>query len=286
MTMTPWSKRTWLITGSSTGLGRATAEAVLEKGGRVVATARDPSVLADLVARGKGRVLTPRLDVADANQVVAAVAEAERAFGGIDVLVNNAGYGFLGGIEESSAAEIRAQFDVNFFGLVAVTQAVLPGMRRRKSGYVVNMSSIVGLCGMPAAGFYAASKFAVEGMSEGLAAEGGPLGIQVMVVEPGPFRTDFNGRSIRKPARVIADYENAVAVRNQSVSDDGLQPGDPVRAAHAMIRAMEQDVPPFRLPLGKLASDMAAGIHQARGAEVSAWRDLAIGADFPELTVA
>lgn len=252
------------------------------KGGRVIASARDPSTLADLVAQGQGRVLAPRLDVTDPEQIAAAVAEAEQVFGGIDVLVNNAGYGFLGGVEESSAAEIRAQFDVNFFGLVGVTQAVLPGMRARKSGYVINMSSIVGLCGMPAAGIYAASKFAVEGLSEGLAAEGGPLGIKVLLVEPGPFRTDFNGRSIRTPARTIADYDTAVAVRRKSTQDDGLQPGDPVRAAHVMIDAMERDAPPFRLPLGMLASDMAAGIHQARGVEVAQWRDLAIAADFPE----
>lgn len=280
--MTDWSKKTWFITGCSTGFGRMIAEAVVARGGRVVASARDTSSLADLVAKSDGRVITPRVDVTRPDEIRNAVREAEAAFGGIDVLVNNAGYGFIGGIEESSDQEIHDQFDVNFFGLAAMTRAVLPGMRARRSGFIVNISSIVGLCGMPSSGWYSASKFALEGLSESLAEEMRPFGIGVMIVEPGPFRTDFSGRSIRFPANPIADYQNAAETRAYATANDGKQPGDPVRGAEAIVDALNHPEPPLRLLLGKMASDMAEAIHTKRVDEVRRWRDVAVSTDYPE----
>ena len=184
----------WLITGCSTGLGRALAERVIEHGHRVVATARDPKQIQDIVS-GNANALGLALDVTNTKQVSDAVAQAERAFGRIDVLVNNAGYGYLAAVEEGEDAEVRAMFETNFFGLVELTKRVLPGMRARGKGHIINITSVGGLIGNPSAGYYNATKFAVEGLSEALAKEVEPLGIRVMLVEPSGFRTDWAGRS-------------------------------------------------------------------------------------------
>ncbi len=191
--MSGWQTCNWLVTGASSGFGRAIVEAVLAQGGRVAAASRNPDAFAELVAAHGNRLVPVSLDVGDAASLTRGLAEAEIHLSTIDVLVNNAGYGLLGAIEETSEAEYRALFEVNFFGLVALTKAVLPGMRARNKGFVVNFSSVSGVLGPAGSGFYAASKFAVEGFSESLRREVRPLGIETMVVEPGPFRTGFFG---------------------------------------------------------------------------------------------
>jgi NAD(P)-dependent dehydrogenase (short-subunit alcohol dehydrogenase family) len=276
-----WSRKTWLVTGTSSGFGLAIARAVLRAGGNIAATARDPSALAALKEMAPDRVLAVRLDVTRPDQISAAVAEANAAFGRIDVLVNNAGYGFQGGVEESSDAEIREQFEVNFFGLAAVTRAALPIMRRQRAGYIVNFSSVAGFMGIGGVGWYSATKFAVAGFSEALAQEAEPLGIRVMIVEPGPFRTDFGGRSIRRPADTIPDYEIVTARRSHTDIQDGKQPGDPDRAALAIIAAMDDVSPPLWLQLGKVANQAAATVFEKRLQAVTACEALALGADYP-----
>lgn len=279
--MTNWREKTWLITGASAGFGRAIAQAVLAHGGRVIATARDPAALADLVAGADGRAIAMPLDVTRPDQIAAAVERAE-GWGGVDVLVNNAGYGLASGIEEAGDAEVRAVFETNFFGLAALTRAVLPGMRGRRSGYVVNLSSIGGIAGYAATGYYSATKFAVEGFSESLAQEGAPLGIKVLIVEPGAFRTEFAGRSIRVAASPIADYAKVAERKVALKAYDGTQVGDPARAAEAIIAAIESDAPPLRLLLGRLASENGQKVHADRLAEAQAGHERAAAADFPE----
>ncbi|EFL26385.1 short-chain alcohol dehydrogenase/reductase [Streptomyces himastatinicus ATCC 53653] len=271
----------WFITGCSTGLGRALATAVLEGGGRAVVTARDPGTVADLAARHGDRALALALDVTDSGRVAAAVKEAEAAFGRIDVLVNNAGYGYLAAVEEGEEDEVRALFDTNFFGLAEVTRAVLPGMRARRSGHIVNVSSIGGLVAFGATGYYHATKFAVEGLSESLAAEVGPLGIKVTIVEPGGFRTNWSGPSMRQSATVLDDYaETAGARRASTLATYGHQPGDPDRAAEAIIGAVRADEPPLRLLLGRSAYDIATARLDTLRAGFEGWRDVTLGADF------
>ncbi|HYG84728.1 MAG TPA: oxidoreductase [Azospirillum sp.] len=273
----------WFITGCSTGFGRELARLVLERGGRVVATARDRAKVEDLTAGHPERALALALDVTDAGQIAAAVAEAERAFGRIDVLVNNAGYGYLCAVEEGEEAEIRAMFDTNVFGLAALTRAVLPGMRARRSGHIVNISSQGGLVGFPGSGYYAATKFAVEGLSEALSKEVAPLGIRVLLVEPGPFRTDWAGRSLKQSPTFIPDYEETAGGRRRSVSGySGKQPGDPVRGAEAIIAAVTAPNPPLRLLLGRQALDNVRAKLDSMGKEIDAWERTTLGADFPE----
>ncbi|RNF87170.1 oxidoreductase [Streptomyces botrytidirepellens] len=271
----------WFITGCSTGLGRALATAVLDGGGRAVVTARDTSTVADLVARHGDRALALALDVTDSGRVAEAVKEAEAAFGRIDVLVNNAGYGYLAAVEEGEEDEVRALFDTNFFGLAEVTRAVLPGMRARRSGHIVNISSVGGLVAFGATGYYHATKFAVEGLSESLAAEVGPLGIKVTIVEPGGFRTNWSGPSMRQSATVLDDYaETAGARRASTLATYGQQPGDPDRAAEAIIGAVRAEEPPLRLLLGKSAYDIATARLDTLRAGFEGWRDVTLGADF------
>jgi NAD(P)-dependent dehydrogenase (short-subunit alcohol dehydrogenase family) len=273
----------WFVTGCSTGLGRALATAVLDRGWRAVVTARDPDQVAGLIEGRSGRAMALRLDVTDAAQVKAAVAEAENVFGRIDVLVNNAGYGYLAAVEEGSDAEVRALFDTNVHGLVDVTKAVLPGMRARRSGHIVNISSLGGLAAFGATGYYHATKFAVEGVSESLAAEVAPLGIRVTIVEPGAFRTNWSGPSMRQSATVIDDYaETAGARRAATLATYGHQPGDPARAAEAVITAVESDEPPLRLLLGRAAYDIATARLDTLRTTFDAWRPLTLSADFPE----
>lgn len=271
MTNTPRSQQRWLVTGASSGFGREIVRCVLRSGGTVVATARNVSVIEDLVAEGQGRCFAVALDLANPDQIAAAAAEAERLLGGIDVLANNAGYGALGSVEECPDAEVRAMFEVNFFGLAALTREVLPGMRRRRHGWIVNISSMVGRISMPSAGYYSASKFAVEGLSKALRAELAPCSIGVTVVEPGPFRTDFSGRSLVAEAVCDPDYDQTVGATIRQVrSDDGTQPGDPILGAEAIVRAIDMDVPPFQLVLGVMAWDLVSDQLKSELAELEA----------------
>ena len=273
----------WFITGCSTGFGHGLAHSVLARGFRAVITARDTGRLTDLAATAPDRALPLRLDVTDAEQITAAVKEAEGSFGHIDVLVNNAGYGYQSSVEEGEEAEIRAQFDANVFGLFALTRAVLPGMRSRRAGHIINITSVAGLVGFPGSGYYAASKHAVEGWSDALAAEVGPLGIHVTCVEPGPFRTDWAGRSLRRTASSIADYDETVTARMRATAGySGKQPGDPARAADAMIRLAGLPNPPRHLVLGKFGMEAVTGRLRARLAEIEAWRDTGVATDYPE----
>jgi NAD(P)-dependent dehydrogenase (short-subunit alcohol dehydrogenase family) len=273
---------TWLITGCSTGLGRELARAVLARGWNAIVTARDPATVAEVVSGHPGSGLGLALDVTKQTQIDHVVQQAQARFGGIDVLVNNAGYGYRGAVEEASNAEIRALFDTNFFGLVAMTQAVLPGMRARRSGYIVNISSVGGRMAAPGSGFYSATKFAVEGMSDALRKELKPLGIGVMVVEPSGFRTDFAGRSLRQSERTIDVYGPTAGLRRkENITNDGNQAGDPVRAANAMIRAIESKNPPFRLALGRAAVERIRAEMESQRKDLDDWAEVAIGADYP-----
>jgi NAD(P)-dependent dehydrogenase (short-subunit alcohol dehydrogenase family) len=276
----------WFITGCSTGFGRELAKLVLERGYRAVITARDPAKIRDLTAGHEGRALALKLDVTDKAEVAEAVKQAEAKFGSIDVLVNNAGYGYIGALEESEEAEVRALMETNFFGLARMIHAALPGMRRRRRGSIVNISSIGGLVGFPGVGYYNASKFAVEGLSEALSKEVAPLGIKVLVVEPGPFRTDWAGRSLKKSSQQIPEYaESAGAFRERIEGGSGKQVGDPVRAGEAIIKALESDNMPLRLVLGAIALERARiKIGELRG-ELDAWEETSLSADYPESRV-
>jgi NAD(P)-dependent dehydrogenase (short-subunit alcohol dehydrogenase family) len=281
--MTKQDKQVWFITGCSTGFGRELAERVLAHGFRAVITARDPKKIEDLAAGKKDQALVLKLDVNDPAQVKEAVKKAEAAFGAIDVLVNNAGYGYMAAVEEGDEKEVRAMFDTNFFGLVRTTNAVLPGMRKRGRGHIVNISSIGGLVAFPGTGYYAATKFAVEAISEALAKEGEPLGIKVLIVEPGPFRTNFAGGSLKYAQKEIADYaETAGARRRQMSGYSGSQPGDPARAADAIIKAVSAAQPPQRLLLGQMALDTARKKLDALRRDFDAWEATTVGADFPK----
>ena len=276
-------KPVWFITGCSTGFGRELAKVLIDRGYRVVATARDPRKIADLVEGHSVTALAVKLDVEKQPQIEAAVEAAKRKFGRIDVLVNNAGYGYLAAIEEGEDADVRAMFETNFFGLAATTRAVLPLMRAQKSGAIVNISSMGGFIGFPGFGYYAATKFAVEGLSESLSKEVAPFGIKVLIVEPGPFRTDWAGRSLKTPKRPIDAYaETAIARRNQTQNYSGTQPGDPVRAAEAIIATVEAPNPPLRLPLGNFAYDAMRAELEAVRKEAEAVEAVARGADYPK----
>jgi NAD(P)-dependent dehydrogenase (short-subunit alcohol dehydrogenase family) len=273
----------WFITGCSTGFGRELAQLVLRRGWRAVVTARDASRVQDLTQGHEDRALALSLDVTRNDDIVAAVQEAESRFGAIDVLVNNAGYGYQSSIEEGDEAEIRAQFDTNVFGLAAMTRAVLPGMRARRRGHIVNISSQAGFIGYEGSGYYAATKHAVEGLSDALAKEVAPLGIKVTCVEPGPFRTDWAGRSLQQRRPAISDYASTVGARLEATANySGKQPGDPVRAVEAIVTAVEADNPPKHLVLGSIALDGIRNKLKETLAEVEAWADTSRGADYPE----
>jgi NAD(P)-dependent dehydrogenase (short-subunit alcohol dehydrogenase family) len=272
----------WLITGCSTGFGRVLADMTLERGWHVAATARDAQALAEFKARYGERVLTLPLDVTDPVQIKKAVEATEAKFGAIDVLVNNAGYGYLAAVEEGEEHEIRKLFDTNVFGLAAITRAVLPGMRARKRGWVVNVTSMGGLVGNPGSAYYAATKFAVEGLSDALSKEVAPLGIKVLIVEPGPFRTDWAGRSIRQSPSIAA-YAETSGARQQSIRDiSGKQAGDPVRGCEAIIKALSAPNPPLRLLLGAVAIDAVTAKLDAVRADIDTWRRVSLAADFPK----
>ena len=274
----------WLITGCSTGLGRALALAVLKHGHRAAVTARNPEQVQDIVAADPASALALRLDVAERNQIESAVAATERAFGKIDVLVNNAGYGYLAAVEEGEDEEIRAMFETNFFGLAGLIRRVLPGMRARKHGHIINVSSVGGLLGNPSAGYYNATKFAVEGLSEALAKEVEPLGIRVTVIEPGPFRTDWAGRSLKKPRNAIEAYAATAGARRAQISGySGKQAGDPARAAQAIIRVVESSAPPLNLVLGKDGLKRVREKLDRFSDTLRTWEETTIAADFPEI---
>ena len=270
----------WFITGCSTGFGLALAKQAVEHGYRTVMTARDPSMLKAYGVTDK--VLVLKLDVTQPDQVTAAIKTAETRFGGIDVLVNNAGIGYFAAIEEGEEAEVRKMFEVNVFGLSRMIQAVLPGMRKRRSGCIVNFSSLAGVRGMPALGQYNATKFAVVGLSDALRQEVDPLGIRVMVVEPSGFRTDWVGRSANESVHQIDDYmATAGAVRAGVRASSGKQPGDPVRAAKAIVKAVASGSPPHHLLLGNDAFAGAMAKLDELHRDFTAGEAVARGADFP-----
>jgi NAD(P)-dependent dehydrogenase (short-subunit alcohol dehydrogenase family) len=257
------------------------AEALLRAGHQVVATARKPEQIANLGHHYADRALVLPLDVTDQASVDAAVKGALDKFGRVDVLVNNAGYGLAGAIEEASEAEFMPVFETNVFGLLRVTRALLPQFRKQKSGNIVNLSSIGGLIGSPGWGFYNASKFAVNGLSEALAAEMEPLGVRVTVVEPGPFRTDFLGRSGVEAEQRIADYDaTAGKTRVYFHEQAGKQAGDPAKAVKAIMAAVEAEQPPKHLILGKLAFERMQARLETWKKDLAAWEPTSVGADF------
>jgi NAD(P)-dependent dehydrogenase (short-subunit alcohol dehydrogenase family) len=275
----------WLITGCSTGFGRELAKLVLARGWRAVVTARDASKVADIAEGHADRALVLPLDVTQPAQIDAAVAQTKERFGRIDVLVNNAGYGYLAAIEEGEDAAVREMFEANVFGLVDTTKAVLPVMRKQRSGLIVNVSSIGGLTSFAATGYYHGTKYAVEGISESLATEVKPLGIDVLIVEPGPFRTNWAGPSIKQSATQIDDYASTAGERRkQTAARSGNQAGDPVRAAQAIIDAALSDTPPLRLLLGKTALELARKKLDLLRKDFDTWEATTVGADFPEAT--
>ena len=281
--MSQSSSPVWFITGCSTGFGRELARLVLDRGWRAVVTARNPAQVADLVQGHEDNALALKLDVTDDSQIEAAAKATQERFGQIDVLVNNAGYGYLAAVEEGEDQEIRAMFEANFFGLAAMTRAVLPGMRARRSGCIVNISSIGGLASFPATGYYHATKYAVEGLSESLALEVAPLGIKVVIVEPGPFRTNWAGPSIKQSGTRLEDYEATAGVRRaQTEARSGKQQGDPVRAAEAIITAVQSPEPPLHLVLGKPALEIGRKKLVALKENFDTWEATTLGADFPE----
>ncbi len=277
----------WFITGCSTGFGRDLARLVLDRGWRAVVTARGADRVADIAAIAPDRALALDLDVTDGAEIASATAAAQERFGRIDVLVNNAGYGYQTSIEEGDDREIRDMFEANVFGLFAMTRAVLPVMRAQGSGTIVNISSVGGLIGFPASGYYSATKHAVEGFTDSLRAEVAPLGIAAMCVEPGPFRTDWAGRSLRQTKSRIPDYAETAAKRMAMTSGySGEQPGDPVRAGEAMIEAVSRSDVPRHLVLGKFAYEGAVAKFKERLATIEGDRDLSLSADYPEMAEA
>src|ERR1035437_3565498 len=272
----------WFVTGCSSGFGREFARAALAHGFRLVATARDPKKLDDVIAGHVGKAIALPLDVTNSDQIKHAVSEAERVFGRIDVLVNNAGYCYLAAVEEGEEKDIRAMFEANFFGLAAMVRAVLPGMRARRHGRIVNIASVGGIVGFVGSGYYAATKFAVEGLSQSLAKEVEPLGIRVLIVEPGPFRTDWAGRSLKQSAKFIGDYEQTAGTRRRETAGySGKQAGDPARAAEAVIEAVQSSTPPLHLVLGRAGFDNVESQLRSTLQEVDRWKPTTLAADYP-----
>lgn len=278
--MTMPQQKVWLITGCSTGFGRALTEAALEHDEIVVATARKPEQLEDLTQKFQGHILALPLDVTQPFEIQAAVNQTIAAFGQIDVLVNNAGYGVFGAVEEVSDADVRQQFETNVYGALNVTRVVLPHLRRQRSGHILNISSSGGFVGFAGAGIYCASKFALEGWSEALAKEVAPLGIHVTIVEPGAFRTAFNGTLVA-PHQAIEDYAATSGQMLQWLQQmNGQQPGDPKKAATAMIQSVNCANPPLRLVLGADALEVVHVKLQAVAADLAAWNDISINTAF------
>ena len=273
--------KTWLVTGCSSGFGKVLAEAVLARGDRLVATARKAEALGSLVERYPDTAKATALDVTQEGSAAAAVALDEAAFGGLDILVNNAGFGFMGAIEEAMPEEYRPMFETNVFGLIETTRAALPALRKQTGARVVNFSSGAGIAGAAGYGYYNATKFAVEGLSEALAQELAPLGLAVIIVEPGPFRTEFLGRSIATASTEIDAYaETSGKLRHYRDTNNGHQAGDPEKAAAVILKAVDAATPPLHLPLGPVAYSIAEKKLASFRADLDAWRDTALATDF------
>jgi len=275
--------KVWFITGCSTGFGRELAQHVLDKGYQAVVTARNVKDVADIVAGKEDRAIAVPLDVTKPEQIKAAVQKAKDTFGRVDVLVNNAGIGYFAAVEESEDHAVRNMFEINFFGLAKMTQEVLPIMRAQRSGHIVNIASIGGLVGFPAVGFYNATKFAVDGLSESLSKEVAPLGIKVTVIAPSGFRTDWAGRSAENSPIVIADYADTAGANKSNIRGySGNQPGDPALAAKAIVKAVESENSPLRLLLGKGALKGARQKLELLKKDFDTWEETTIGADGPK----
>jgi len=273
--------RVWLITGVSTGFGRELAKAVLASGETVAGTVRQAAQVQEFRALCPGRSFAYQLDVTAAATIPGIVANVIRDSGRIDVLVNNAGYGLIGAAEEASDAEARKVFETNFFGTLNVTMAVLPHMRSARTGHVLNLSSLAGIMGIPGVSLYCAAKFAVEGLSESLAGELAPFGIKVTIVEPGGFRTDFSGRSLVMPAKVLPEYAGTPAANARAMMGKyaGHEPGDPVKVVHAIIAAVDSDSPPMRLVLGADALGAARAKLSSLAKNYDAWQQTSLSTD-------
>ncbi len=274
-------QKTFLITGVSSGLGAAFASAALAAGNRVVGTVRKSDDGAAFAAGAPDRAHPLLLDVTDFDRIPAAVAQAEQAAGPIDVLVNNAGYGHEGTLEESPLEELRRQFDANVFGAVAMIKAVLPGMRERRSGHIVNVTSMGGFITMPGISYYCGSKFALEGISEALAKEVASFGVRVTALAPGQFRTDWAGRSMVRSDRALADYDAVMdPIRAARQAKSGRQPGDPAKAAAALLTVVDAEDPPIRLYLGDDALALVDGKLEQMKAEMARWETLSRSTNF------
>lgn len=276
------TKQVWLITGCSTGFGREIALAALASGAQVVVTARRLESVADICECFPEQTLAQALDVTDSQQIDAVVAAVIEHYGRLDVLVNNAGYGYVGAIEEGDDAAVRQLFDTNFFGSLALTKAVLPQMRKQRSGRILNNSSQAGLMANPGTGYYSASKYALEGLMEALGKEVAPFNIFVSSVQPGAFRTDWSGRSMQRASNRMTDYDAHVGSRLDMIADiDGKQPGDPVRAAQSFVMLANCDQPPAQLLLG--AGVLATYREKLAGvtASLNEWEGTTLSADFP-----
>jgi NAD(P)-dependent dehydrogenase (short-subunit alcohol dehydrogenase family) len=276
-------KKVWFITGCSTGFGHALAKELLENGYRVAVTARNVEQIKDMVSEYSETAIALTLDVTNHNQIKAAVDATIAHFGQIDVLVNNAGIGYFAAVEESEEEEVRKMFEINVFGLASMTQAVLPQMRKQRSGHILNIASIGGLRAFPGIGFYNATKFAVDGLSESLSKELAPLGMKVTIIAPSGFRTDWAGRSAKNSSIQIEDYATTAGKNMGDIRGySGNQPGDPVKAAKAMILVTETENPPLRLLLGKNALKGGRIKLDELKQDFDAWADVTEGADFPE----
>ncbi|WP_285008108.1 oxidoreductase [Pedobacter faecalis] len=274
--------KVWLITGCSTGFGRELAKQVLQKGYRAAVAARKVEDIEDIITAYPETSIAVGLDVTEQNQIDEAVRQTLEIFGQIDVLVNNAGIGYFGSAEESDKQEVRRMFEVNFWGLTNMTRAVLPVMRKQRSGHILNVSSIGGLMAFPALSYYNATKFAVDGFSESLAKETAPLGIKVTIIAPSGFRTDWAGRSANEAEQTIEDYKTTAWQNHDSIRGySGNQPGDPVRAAAAIIQATEAANPPLRLLLGAAALRNARKKIEELATDFDHWAETSAGADFP-----
>lgn len=273
----------WFITGCSTGIGREIARAALEAGHSVAATARKRDAVEDFVAEFGDRALALPLDVTDRDQILSAVAATDAAFGGIDVLVNNAGYGYMSAVEEGDDQEIRKLFDTNYFGVVDTLKAVLPGMRARRSGHVINISSMTGLVANPPNAYYSSTKFALEALTEALAKEVGPLGIKVTAVEPGAFRTDWAARSMQESSTPITDYDENVGTRKTMIKEFANHlPGDPRKVAEAVLMLTTLDEPPLRLLLGRDVLKAVRDKLSELSASIDEWESVTKNVNFPK----
>ncbi len=276
-------KRVWFITGTSHGFGYELVRSALKRGDSVIATSRTPEKVSEAFPDASDRLLTLAMDLKDPKAISSSIKSAIERFGQIDVLINNAGYGLLGAVEEASDVEIANIFNINVFGLIRVTNAILPYFRKQKSGHIVNLSSIGGLIGMPGWGIYNSTKFAIEGVSEALAEELAPLGIHVTIVEPGPFRTNFLGEGLKFASQKIPDYEQTAGqLRNYVNNRSGKQAGDPAAAAEAIIEAVTSEKPPLHLLLGAIAYKRAFEKLDMLQADFNTWRSVTLATDFKE----